>query len=472
MIDFILNDRNVRADAPGGMLLDFLRDSARLMGVREGCHEGACGACLVLVGDGEMSYGALNACLLPLAEVEGRHVVTIEGLHGEGDDGLTPIQQAIAEESAAQCGFCTPGIILALTGFFLNNRSPDMARAMIAMGGNICRCTGYQSMRRAIAGLCERFSDSGGDDRTETHGEWLVARGILPRYFLEIPNRLRGLPVSPREQVGAPPSGVIMGGGTDLGRMRGLAPRDSAVRYLSREEGLQGIRLAAGRCHIGAATTLEEIGNSPVMQGLFPGIRAYFDRIASEPIRRRITLGGNIAHASSVADAAVFFLATGASVVLAKGEGRRELALKDFFAAREQSDREDGELLEEIHFPAPAGDAWFHFEKVSKRAWFDIASVNSAMQATMHDGTIEKVDLSAGGVAKIPLYLAMTVAYLTGKKPNIDTVREAGSVAQSEIAPISDARGSADYKRLLLRRLIHAHFLTLFPEQVTPEGLP
>nr|VFK21363.1 MAG: xanthine dehydrogenase small subunit [Candidatus Kentron sp. LPFa] len=472
MIDFILNDRNVRADAPpGGMLLDFLRDSARLMGVREGCHEGACGACLVLVGDGEMSYGALNACLLPLAEVEGRHVVTIEGLHGEGDDGLTPIQQAIAEESAAQCGFCTPGIILALTGFFLNNRSPDMARAMIAMGGNICRCTGYQSMRRAIAGLCERFSDSGGDDRTETHGEWLVAQGILPRYFLEIPNRLRGLPVSPREQIGAPP-GVIIGGGTDLERRKTRAPRDSAVRYLSREEGLQRIRLAAGRCHIGAATTLEEIGNSPVMQGLFPGIRAYFDRIASEPIRRRITLGGNIAHASSVADAAVFFLATGASVVLAKGEGRRELALKDFFAARERPHKEDGELLEEIHFTAPGGDSRFHFEKVSKRAWFDIASVNSAMQATMHDGAIEKVDLSAGGVAKIPLYLARTVAYLTGKEPNIDTAREAGSIAQSEIAPVDDARGSADYKRLLLRRLIHAHFLTLFPEQVTPEGLP
>nr|VFK55940.1 MAG: xanthine dehydrogenase small subunit [Candidatus Kentron sp. TC] len=460
MIDFILNDRNVHTDAPpGGMVLDFLRDSERLVGIREGCHEGACGACLVLVGDWEgdrVSYGALNSCLLPLAEVEGRHLLTIEGLNDGGDHGLTPIQRAIADESAAQCGFCTPGIILALTGFFLNNSNPDEGRAMIAIGGNICRCTGYQSMKRAIARLCRMFSDSGSEDG-KAHGEWLVEEGILPRYFLEIPNRLQGLSDPDRGWTGTSPKSAIIGGNANPEEIKG------------RE--LKGIWVEGDLCHIGAATTLEEIGNSPVMQGLFPKIRAYFDLIASEPIRRRIRLGGNIAGASPVADAAIFFLATGASVVLTSEEGRRELALKDFFEGHTRADQESGELLEEIHFPAPDGDVLFNFEKVSKRAYFDLASVNSAMRVTMNNGVMERVDLSAGGVATVPLYLAKTIAYSTGREPDADVAREAGSIAQAEISPVSDAHGSADYKRLLLRQLIHAHFITLFPERITLEGL-
>nr|VFJ99075.1 MAG: CO dehydrogenase flavoprotein C-terminal domain-containing protein [Candidatus Kentron sp. H]VFJ99241.1 MAG: CO dehydrogenase flavoprotein C-terminal domain-containing protein [Candidatus Kentron sp. H]VFK03930.1 MAG: CO dehydrogenase flavoprotein C-terminal domain-containing protein [Candidatus Kentron sp. H] len=264
---------------------------------------------------------------------------------------------------------------------------------------------------------------------------------------------------------------MVVGGGTALWVQKDTQWRDSDLVYLSRRKELKGIRIDEGRCHIGAATTLEEIRDSPIMQGLFPRIRDYFKLIASKPIRHRITVGGNIVDAAPFADMAIFFLATEASIILGNGKTRRELALKDFFKGHGKTDKWDDELLGEIRFPVPAGDTLFNFENISKRAHLDIASVNSAIQITMNNGIMERIHLSAGGVAPIPLYLSATGYYLTGKEPNVESVREAASIAQSEISPVSNVRGSAEYKRLLLRQLIYAHFITLFPEKVTLEAL-
>nr|VFK19521.1 MAG: xanthine dehydrogenase small subunit [Candidatus Kentron sp. LPFa] len=474
MIDFILDDRNARTSAPpGSVVLDFLRKSQRLVGTKESCREGACGACLVLVGEwdgGGMAYRSMNSCLLPLGEIEGKHVVTIEGLNDRDDDGLNPIQQAMVDEGATQCGYCTPGIILALTGLFLDKPHFDEEEAIAAISGNICRCTGYQSIKRAAARLCDIFPPSAPEDG-KTPMARLVEKGILPPYFLEIPDRLRELSVPDESSMEIPPRSTIVGGGTALWMQKDTQWRDSDLVYLSRRKELKGIRINEGHCHIGAAATIEEIQNSPIMQGLFPRIRGYFKLIASKPIRHRIMVGGNIADAAPFADMAIFFLATGASIILSNGRLPRQLALKDFFKEYRETDQRDDEILEEIRFPVPIESTRFNFENISKRAHLDIASVNSAIQITMNNGVMDRVHLSAGGVAPIPLYLAGASRYLTGREPNVEAVRETASIAQSEISPISDVRGSAEYKRLLLRQLIYAHFITLFPGSITLEAL-
>ncbi len=235
---------------------------------------------------------------------------------------------------------------------------------------------------------------------------------------------------------------------------------------LSQRKDLQGIRIEQNRCYIGATTSIEDMKDSQLLRKIFPNISNDFARIASTPVRRRATLGGNIVNASPIGDLIIFFLGLETSLLLGKGQQQRTLALKDLFKGYKQLDKQKNELVEAISFPVPYHKTFFNFEKVSKRTHLDIASVNSAMQVKIDENNvIQHVHLSAGGVAPIPLYLSRTVNYLEGKALHRDSLREAASIAQTEISPVSDVRGSANYKSLLLRQLLYAHFITLFPER-------
>jgi xanthine dehydrogenase small subunit len=206
------------------------------------------------------------------------------------------------------------------------------------------------------------------------------------------------------------------------------------------------------------------------MQQLFPAIAEDFKLICSAPIRQRATVGGNLVNASPIADLAIFFLALDARLIIASGKNRRTVALKHFFQTYKQVDLQPGEQVLEILFDKSA-TRYFSYEKVSKRTYLDIASVNSALSIQLTDGRIETAHIAAGGVAAIPFYLTKTCAYLEGKTIEPATILEAAEIAQSEVAPISDSRGSAQYKCLLLRQLIFAHFLKLFPETINWESL-
>jgi len=444
-IKFILNNKDISTDLPSGkIVLDFLRHS--LPGTKEACREGDCGACLILVGkwDGNtVSYQPVNSCLLPLGEIDGQHLVTIECFK---NNDLTPIQAAIVNEGATQCGYCTPGIVLSLTGFFLNSRTLDASAAIAALDGNLCRCTGYQSIKRAATRLCQTFSRPPEVNVVA----WLVEKQILPTYFLQIPERLQKL--SPAKV--SHPSAVKVAGGTDLWVQKPAELSHANLVYLSRRADLRGIRVEQNRCYVGATTSIEDLKNSPIMSAFFPKMPEYFQRIAATPIRHRATVGGNLVNASPIGDLTIFFLALGAHIILSQSE----MPLKDFFIGYKKLNMHKDELVKGVSFQCPAKNAVFNFEKVSKRPHLDIASVNSAMQIQIEQGVIQQVHLSAGGVAPIPLYLSRTVNYLKGK--TLETIRQAAAIAQSEISPINDVRGSADYKRLLLRQLIYAHLGT------------
>jgi len=459
------------------VLLDVLRDDLGLTGTKDGCREGDCGACMVLIGapraDG-IDYRAVNSCLFPVGEAARRHVVTIEGLSGPE---LSPVQTALIEEGAIQCGFCTPGLVVALTAFLLGGAPICEAEALAVLGGNICRCTGYVSIRRAIDRLCERFRDLDGAVPTPSSARIaaLVARGVLPRHFLDAPSRLKGLmgekgpKPAAREREPRPP--VLVAGGTDLFVTEADRLGDADLAFLSRRDDLQGIRVEGGACRIGAVTPLAEIGASPVIRSIVPDLPGAFARISSLPIRNRATIAGNIVNASPAGDASIIFLALDATVVLADGKKTRILPLRDLFLDYKVLDIAAGEMISEIRFPVPAEGTRFHFEKVARRAHMDIAGVNSAIRVRAAGDRIVEAHVSAGSVAPVPLYLRKTSAFLPGRPVSAATAREAAALAASEISPISDVRGSAEYKRALLPRLVLAHFLALFPERIREEDL-
>ncbi|OQP65026.1 FAD binding domain-containing protein [Niastella populi] len=457
MIKFILNNKNIATGLPPGMvLLDFVRYHQHLMGSKVGCNEGDCGACTMLTGElknNELQYRSLTSCLTPLGNVHGKHVVTVEGLNMEG---LNPIQQAMYDESATQCGFCTPGFVVSLAGFCLSAKTATAQNATAHIDGNICRCTGYKSIERAAAKVAELMQGRQQEEPTAFAAE----KKILPEWFAGIKQRLYALVTELNGQLHSSSATEWVGGGTDVYVQKHEVLQDAAIRFLLDDEGLKGISQKGNRCIIGASATVTELGESPVMQQYFPRLPEYIRLVSSTPIRNIATVGGNLINASPIGDLTIFLLALDATLLFSNGEQKRELPLKQLYKGYKTLDKQPGEQLESLSFELPGKNTFFHFEKVSKRTHLDIASVNSAICMTMQGDTIQDVRISAGGVAPIPKLLDKTNAFLRGKTVNDPTITAAIAIAQTDISPISDARGTADYKRLLLGQLIKAHFFT------------
>jgi len=466
-IRFILNDREITARAPFGLLvLDYLRQRARLVGTKEGCKEGDCGACVVLIGEPHgdtVHYKPVTSCLMPMAELHGKHLVTIEGLQR---DGLTPVQQAIVDEGGSQCGFCTPGIVMSLTGLLLQRDVPvDEDGIKYALGGNLCRCTGYASLKRAGRQIMDLVrAEASNGSAAARNMRRLVSQGVVPEYFSSIPARLKRIP-APETVNGETPE-VIIAGGTDIYVQTGERIPRANVQILNGLPGMKGITVKNGRVHIGALTTFEAFARHPEICAMIPEMPRYNLYNASWQIRNRATLGGNIINASPIADMTALLLALDTTLTLEKRGQKRTVALQRFYKGYKKLDLRPGELLTQITFPLPTGGTKINFEKVSKRKTLDIASVNSAIRIRLDDGVIADVRLTMGGVAPTPLFMQNCCDFLTGQPLSAATVEGAIAVALDEVSPISDIRGSAGYKRLLVRQLIIAHFTKLFPESL------
>ncbi len=471
-IAFLLNGREVRTSLPPGTaLVDFLRDGQRLTGTRIGCREGDCGACTVLLGrleDGRVRYRAVASCLFPLGDVAGCHVVTIEGLN---HDGLTPVQQDFVSEGASQCGFCTPGLVVSLTGFLLEDPALETEDAVSAVEGNICRCTGYAAIRRAIERLLREARPAALAAGPEGRLDALVGRGVVPAYFSGIPAQLRELPAeaAPKRE---PADAVVVAGGTDLFVQRGPELAERKLRLLAHRDGFTGIWPAPDRLFIGAAATVAGLMESPLVAAVFPPLPGFLRLVSSTQVRHRATVGGNIVNASPIGDLSVILLALDAGIGLRCGARTRERKLRDFFLGYKKLDLKPGEVVAWLSLPVTRQGVRLHFEKVARRRRQDIASVNAAIGLEAEDGRITAAHAAAGGVAPVPLYLRRASAFLAGREVSPATVREFIGIAASETAPISDVRGATAYKQALLRRLLFAHFLELFPDRIGAGDLP
>ncbi len=465
MTTFLLNDTLVESHAPEGtVVLDIIRYHQHLKGTKIGCREGDCGACTVLVGelkDDRVEYMSMTSCLLALAGIQGKHIVTVEGLDMVG---LSPVQQAMVDQSGTQCGFCTPGFVMALSGCCMTGGRVDEAAAVRAIDGNICRCTGYKSIERAATIVADKLADK---DERDPIG-WSVRNGFLPSYFSEIKLRLQQL-ATPAGTID--PQAIIVAGGTDLYVQKHDTMHHCAVRSVSNTEALKGIQIQDDHCVIGGAVTATDLMNSPELDLLLPDLAKLLLLVSSTPIRNMGTLAGNFVNASPIGDLTAIFLALDSTITLRSEAGERDLKLRDLYKGYKQLDRSAQEVLSTVRFRVPGKHTRFHFEKVSKRRFLDIASVNTAIRLEMDGDTIREAHVSAGGVAPIPKYLTNTSAFLSGKPVAKDPIRSAIEVMNDEIAPISDVRGTAAYKRLLLRQLVLAHFMQLFPGKFTLNDL-
>lgn len=458
---FFLNGKEIVESLPDGLvLLDYLRRTRRLTGTKEGCREGDCGACSVLVGsleNGRVRYRAVNSCLFPMAKAHGIHIVTIEGLDISGSN---PLFAAFVDEHASQCGFCTPGIIVALTGYFLSSEHYSANGAVRALDGNICRCTGYASIKKAAGSVCDILNRSGAADIRA-----LVEHNVVPPYFLSITEKLNRIPSRPVE----PTDGPLVGGGTDLFVQQPEALLETELRTVSKS--LTPVREDNGRCIIDGAATATDLLNSTLLKSLFPDLERQLLLVSSTPIRNEATVAGNIVNASPIADLTILLLALNSTLTLIQGDKKRTVPLSEFFLDYKKIDLSPGEIISAISFAIPKQPFYFNFEKVSKRTYLDIASVNSAALIETDNGRIVHCTISAGGVAPVPLVLTKTSHYLIGKPVSRATLRGALAIIPDEISPISDVRGSARYKSRLLTNLVAAHFFEFFPQFQNKEVL-
>lgn len=465
MIQFFLNNRLITTDKPASTtLLDFIRYDENLRGTKIGCREGDCGACTVLIGslkEGKMEYMSVTSCLTPLPNAHGKHVVTVEGLNLP--DQLNQAQQAMVDCSGTQCGFCTPGFINSMSGYALSTTSATIEEAISAIDGNICRCTGYKSIERAAAKLTEKLASKDQDQPLES----LIANGFVPEYFKHVADKLSEIKLEYHTNGQIP-----IGGGTDLYVQKHDELHDMDLHYLFDKSHLNGISFHEGECTIKSAVTVSDLITNEVLLDAIPNWYNYLKLVSSTPIRNIGTIAGNIANGSPIGDFTIILLAMNARVTLTNKEDvSRSLPLKDFYLGYKVLNKTADEIITAITFDVPNAQTQFNFEKVCKRQYLDIASVNTALTVSTEGNTIKEVHASMGGVGPIPKYLGKTSTFLVNKTIEAQTILRAEALLQTELSPISDARGTEAYKRLLARQLFFAHFIALFPNHIKMEDL-
>lgn len=462
-IRFILNDESVslRDVAADATLLDWLRIERRLTGTKEGCAEGDCGACTVLVGrlaGGTLVYESVNACIRFLGSLDGRHVVTVEHLKGK-DGKLHPVQQAMVDHHGSQCGFCTPGFVMSLYALWMRDPAPSVAAVETALQGNLCRCTGYEPIVKAALAAAK----AGGQ-----------ARDRLIAERAETMARLAAMADAARVEAGGVivpadlddfaalyakhPDATVVAGATDVGlwvtkRFRAIAP----ALFIGGLDELKSVTESAGVLTIGAGVSYSEA--RAALSARIPAFAALIDRIGGEQVRNMGTIGGNIANGSPIGDTPPALIALGATLVLRKGAKRRRVALEDFFVAYGKQDRRPGEFVEAVEVPLPTAGTHVTFHKVSKRRDEDITSTLGAFAIAVDGGVVRSVRIAYGGMAATPKRAMAVEAALIGKPWTRATIETAMDAYGKDFAPISDMRASAEYRMLAARNLLMRVFL-------------
>jgi len=458
MPDFLLNGRRASLDgsAVQATLLDYLRDHG-LTGAKEGCAEGECGACtvLMLVDDaGGSAYRAVNSCLMFAPMAAGREIYTVESLAANGE--LAEVQKAMAAAGGSQCGYCTPGFVMSM---FAEQYRRDRSGPCDPheLGGNLCRCTGYRPIRDAMLSL-----------GPAPDGEFL-ARLLRPAHPLERFDQQTGdsrfsRPATLAECfsiLAADPEAYLVAGGTDVGVESNL--RGKRWKHIVSLEAIGELRdfsETADRVWIGAGLTLSEISERWSKHGTAApeAFGEWLALFASKPIRNRATLGGNLATASAIGDSAPLLLALDASVHLASADGRRVVPLQSFFAGYRRTVLGPGELIATIEIPKPL-PSFVKFYKVAKRRMDDISTVAACLAMDWDEaGRVHRCRFAFNGVAAVPLRAAVAEEAVLGQRWNEATVERAQTALDRTLHPISDHRGSAEY-RLAVAKSLLAKFL-------------
>jgi xanthine dehydrogenase small subunit len=473
-IRFLLNDREERLAAvrSSDTLLDHLRLTRRLRGTKEGCAEGDCGACTVLVGrrSGEgLVYEPVNACIRLMGSLDLCHVVTVEHLAGS-DGALHPVQQALVDLHGSQCGFCTPGIVMSLYGLWMRRPEPDRAAVEEALQGNLCRCTGYEPIVSA-AMAAGRYGSPQADRLALERGRVLARLATMDDgarvEIVEGDDRLV-VPASVddlAEVLATLERPTVVAGSTDVGLWITKFMRDiSPAVFISHLEELRQVRVAPEGVTIGAGVSYDEF--QTVLDAEFPHLSDYWRRIGGWQVRAMGTVGGNIANGSPIGDTPPALIAMGATVTLRKGAERRTLPLEAFFLAYGKQDRAEAEFVEEIFVPRPPQGSWNAAYKITKRRDEDISAVACGIQVIVEDGIVRLARIAFGGMAATPKRAARAEAALVGQPWTAQTIAQAQAALAEDFTPIGDWRASAEYRATVARNLLRRFFLESAGESV------
>ena len=458
-------ERPVVDVAPHVTALDWLREQG-FTGAKEGCAEGECGACSIMVARPDDAAGtrwtALNACLVPVLALDGQELVTAEGLGAPG--ALHPVQEEMAHRGGSQCGYCTPGFVCSMAAeYYRPDRAPaDPAtnghRAgdhehgpngfdLHALSGNLCRCTGYRPIRDAAYAL-------GAPPATDAFARRCAAAApAVPHTRVSVDGTGFVRPADLAEAVALlaeQPDATVVAGCTDWGvevNIRGA--RAELAVAVDRLPELRTFAVGADSIEIGAALTLSEVER--LLAGRVPLLDALFPQFASRLIRNGATLGGNLGTGSPIGDAPPALLALESTLVLAGPDGDREVPLDGYFTGYRQTVRRPGELIRAVRVPLPVAPLTA-FHKIAKRRFDDISSVAVAFAVELDGGTVRRAAIGLGGVAATPLRATATEAALVGEPWSTDTVRAAAALLGGEGTPLDDHRASAAYRAAMLEQ--------------------
>lgn len=464
-VRFILDDevKELRGLDPTLTVLNYLRTVERKCGTKEGCAEGDCGACTVILGEragGRMRYRAVNACILFAPTLDGKQLITVENLK-QPDGSLHPVQRALVECNGSQCGFCTPGFVMSLFALYKSEPNPSRDRICDALAGNLCRCTGY----RPIIEAAQRMHTYGTRDqflereqqtlallRKIERADTLVLEHKGRRYFA--PKTVDAL----AELLSAHSDAILLAGGTDIGLWVTKQHRELPILiYTGEIADLRRISVAAGQIEIGAAVAYTDA--MTVLGAHYSDFGELLRRLGSIQIRNSGTIGGNIGNASPIGDTMPALIALGATVQLRRNKQRRTLAIEDFFLDYRKTALAPGEFIELIRVPARLAECQFRAYKISKRFDQDISAVCGAFAIELAGERVRDIRIGYGGMAATPKRASHCEAALKGRSWDESAVRAAVPALDQDFAPITDMRASREYRRLVARNLLLKFYL-------------
>ncbi len=475
-IRFILNGADVALPdvAASQTLLDFLRLEHRLTGTKEGCAEGDCGACTVLVGrlgDSGLVYEPINACIRFLASLNGCHIVTVEHLSGP-NGRLHPVQEAMVEHHGSQCGFCTPGFVMSLYALWMQTPEPTEPEVETALQGNLCRCTGYDPIIKAAVAV-SRYGTPASDHLTAERDAITARLTALQdgqRIVTGPQDNLSIIPVDVDDFADcllSYPDATIVAGATDVGLwvtkfLREIGP----AIFIGHLNDLKGVKRQGEQLRIGAGASYTDC-QTHLSQHL-PHLMPYWDRIAGWQVRNMGTVGGNIANGSPIGDTPPVLMALGAMVTMRRGQTRRILPLQDYFIDYGKQDCAPGEFLECIEVPLPGPHDRNAAYKISKRRDEDISSVAVGIHMHVQDGVISDARIAFGGMAATPKRAEAAESALNGQAWTRESFEAAAQALAGDFLPLTDWRATSAYRMLSAQNLLRRFFL----EQDAPTGVP
>ena len=472
-VRFVLDGRIVEAQGVRRTttVLDYLREDLHRTGTKEGCAEGDCGACVVMVGElnpegTAIDYVAVNSCIQLLPSLDGKSVKTVESLK-DANGVLHPVQQAMVDCHGSQCGFCTPGIVMSLVNLVQTNTSPSRQQINDALSGNLCRCTGYKPIVDAAVQACSHKPALKLQDQADVPLLKEIARAKSPTLSLDgeiivqpvVRTRKGNEFVSPAtlgevaDYLVKNPQTTLLAGSTEIGlQVNKQFSRPEHIMYLGNVRELREVQESPKAWRIGAMVSLEEV--LALTRSVYPDFAEVLRRFGSPPIRSTATLAGNIANGSPIGDSMPCLMALGADLILRRGNKTRTVALDQFYTGQKQNVLQPGEFIEAIELPKPQPGQVFRAHKVSKRFEQDISATCAAITYTLAQGKLTQVRLAYNGLAPSSCRAPKLEAVLEGKRPSEVKAADLDAAIAASFTARDGLRATWTYRALVARNLV------------------